>query len=249
MQKIYLLWESEEMGRAIFQQRSGILGVAVAGACGVISAEQLIGLGELAKKIKVHGMKMTTRQTIVFLINSEDIDSFKQEIENLKLIMGVFGNVVRNVKGCAGNNDLCPRSLGDAYGLGVEIQNRFMNQSAPKDFKISTAGCVRSCTDPYCADFGVVSTGTDAFSIYIGGRGGSKVPVHGKLILENVSSEGVMEVLDYVLVKYRELGTANERLCKVIDRCGIEPFIPAADTVKIACCEEVDDFMAFLNQN
>lgn len=237
------------MGRAIFRQRSGVLGVAVAGACGVVSAEQLIGLGELAQKIKVHGMKMTTRQTIVFLINEEDLESFRQEIEKIELIMGVFGNVVRSVKGCAGNNDLCPRSLGDAYGLGVKIQNKFMNQPVPKDFKISTAGCVRSCTDPYCADFGVISTGTDSYSIYIGGRGGSKVPVHGKKILEDISSEGVMEVLDYVLVTYRKLGKTDERLCKVIERCGIEAFIPATDTVKTACNEELDDFMAFLQQN
>lgn len=237
------------MGRAIFRQRSGVLGVAVAGACGVVSAEQLIGLGELAKKITVHGMKLTTRQTIVFLINSEDLDSFRQEIEQLKLIMGVFGNVVRSVKGCAGNQDLCPRSLGDAHGLGVKIQQRFMNQPVPKDFKISTAGCIRSCTDPYCADFGVISTGSDSFNIYIGGRGGSKVPVHGKLILENVSSEGVVEVLDYILVKYRELGNVDERLCKVIERCGLANFIPTTDTVKTACSEELDDFMAFLNQN
>ena len=70
-----------------------------------------------------------------------------------------------------------------------------------------------------------------------------------KLILENVSSEGVMEVLDYVLVKYRELGKSDERLCKVIARCGIEQFIPSSDTIKRVGCEELDDFMTFLNQN
>ena len=54
------------MGHAIFEQRSGILGVAVASACGVVSSNQLIGMGEIAKKISVHGIKMTSRQTIVF---------------------------------------------------------------------------------------------------------------------------------------------------------------------------------------
>jgi len=236
----------EEMGHAIFEQRSGILGVAVASACGVVSSNQLIGMGEIAKKISVHGIKMTSRQTIVFLINREDLDEFRAEIEKIGLQIGVFGKVVRNVKGCAGNDTLCQRALGDAYGLGVTLQKQFMNQPVPKDFKISTAGCVRACTDPYCADFGVIAKGKDTFSIYLGGRGGSSKPVHGQLILEGISSKGVGEVLDYVLTKYRETALSDERLCKTIERCGIDAFIPAISTVQKACTEELDDFLAFM---
>lgn len=237
------------MGHAIFQQRSGILGVAVASACGVVSSEQLIKMGELAKRIPVHGIKMTTRQTIVFLINSEDLEVFRAEIQQMGLTLGVFGNVVRNVKGCAGTKALCPRSLGDAYDLGVKLQEQFMNEPTPKDFKISTAGCVRACTDPYCADFGVIATGQDAFSIYVGGRGGSKVPAHGKLILQEVSAEGVPQVLEYIIQKYREFAMQDERLCKTIARCGIDKFVPPAGTYAVTCTAEADDFLAFLNQS
>jgi len=139
------------MGHAIFEQRSGILGVAVVAPCGVIAAEQLRGLGELTKTITVHGMKMTTRQTLVFLINGGELERFEQEIAKIGLKIGVFGNIVRNVKGCAGNDQLCQRSFGDAFALGAKIQDQFMNQPVPKDFKISTAGCIRGCTDPYCS--------------------------------------------------------------------------------------------------
>jgi dissimilatory sulfite reductase (desulfoviridin) alpha/beta subunit len=232
------------MGRAIFEQRSGILGVAVVGQCGVISAEQLAGLGELTKKLTIHGMKLTTRQTIVFLINRDELDDFRKEIEQLGLKIGVFGNIVRNVKGCAGNDQLCPRSFGDAFGLGVKIQEKFMNQPTPKDFKISTAGCVRGCTDPQCADFGVIAVGSDSFDIYIGGRGGSKIPRHGERILTSVSTEQVLEALDYVLDKYRQLGMTDERLCRVIDRCGIEKFVPQFNV--IAPQSAADDFSMFL---
>lgn len=234
------------MGHAIFEQRSGILGVAIAGDCGVVSSEQLIQLGEIAKKMQVHGIKMTARQTVVFLINSEDLEKFQDEIKKTGLRIGVFGNVVRSVKGCAGSDALCVHARGDAYGLGVSLQNRFMNEPVPKDFKISTAGCVRACTDPYCADFGVIATGKDTFSIYLGGRGGSKKPAHGKLILEEISSEGVAEVLEYVLTKYREIAKPSERLCKTIERYGIDGFIPSMDTVKRASSEELNDFLDFM---
>lgn len=236
------------MGHAIFEQRSGILGVAVVAACGVISAEQLAGLGELPKKVSVQGMKLTTRQTLIFLINEADLAVFQQEIQKIGLQIGVFGNIVRNVKGCAGSDQWCQRSFGDAFGLGVRIQEQFMNQPVPKDFKISTAGCSRGCTDPYCADFGIIAVGADRFDIYLGGRGGSKVPRHGKRILENISADQVLQVLDYVLEKYRQLGQENERLCRVIDRCGIDSFIPSSEVYigETGQPEELDDFSAFL---
>lgn len=153
-------------------------------------------------KIQVHGIKMTSRQTIVFLINSEDLEKFKTEVKKTGLSLGVFGNVVRNVKGCAGNDDLCMRALDDAHGLGVNLQTKFMNQPVPKDFKISTAGCVRSCTDPYCADFGVIAIGKDTFSIYLGGRGGSKKLVHLQIFKRSFSTKR----------KGRGLGTYSMKL-------------------------------------
>ncbi|HWR55286.1 MAG TPA: hypothetical protein VN462_02155, partial [Negativicutes bacterium] len=240
--------EWKVVGHAIFEQRSGILGVAVVTACGVIRPEQLAGLGELPKKVSVLGMKLTTRQTLIFLINEADLTVFQQEIQKIGLQIGVFGNIVRNVKGCAGSDQWCQRSFGDAFGLGVRIQEQFMNQPAPKDFKISTAGCPRGCTDPYCADFGVIAVGADRFDIYLGGRGGSKVPRHGQRILEQISGEQVMKVLDFVLQKYRQFGEENERLCRVIDRCGIDSFIPAPDVYidEHSQPEELDDFSAFL---
>lgn len=237
------------MGHAIFEQRSGVLGVAVASPCGVVTADQLIGLGKLAEKITVHGMKLTTRQTVVFLIDKENLDQFKEAIEDLGLKIGVFGSVVRNVKGCAGSASLCQRSIGDAFGLGVSLQERFMNQPAPKDFKISTAGCVRACTDPYCADFGVIAVGPDCYDVYIGGRGGSRVPRHAERILERVATEKVAEVLEYVLERYRELGKPDERLCRTIDRVGVDKFVPPPAVYQTeAAATLADDFADFLAQ-
>jgi dissimilatory sulfite reductase (desulfoviridin) alpha/beta subunit len=235
------------MGHAIFEQRSGILGVAVVAPCGVISSDQLVKLGDLSRKLPVHGMKLTTRQTLVFLINREDLDQFSSEIEQAGLRIGVFGNIVRNVKGCSGSDSLCKRSQGNAFALGGRIQERFMNQPTPKDFKISTAGCVRGCTDPYCADFGAVAVGVDRFDVYVGGRGGSKVPRHGQCIVEGISAEKVLVALEYVLNKYRELGNPDERLCRVIDRCGTAEFVPPPEVLGNDSEPAVDDFSAFLD--
>ena len=214
----------KKVGHAIFHQRSNILGVTVVSDCGILSTQQIIEIGKLTERIKIHNIKLTTRQTILFFIDSEDLSLLKDAIEAIGLSIGVFGNVVRNVKGCSGRRDLCKHSLGDAFGLGLQIQKSFMNQPTPKDFKISTAGCNRACTDPYCADFGVIAVGEELFNVYIGGRGGSLVPTHGIIIAKKVPAEEVIDLLDYLLVKYRELAESDERLCETIQRCGLKRF-------------------------
>lgn len=231
---------------AVFRQKNGLEALVLAGGCGVITGEQLFKLSTYLYAIDCPAVKMTTRQTLVVLIPQEKIQGVVERAEEIGLVVGKFGNIIRNVKGCAGGDGLCRRALGDALGLGIEIQKRYFGQKVPKDFKISTAGCARSCTDPQCADFGVVATGKDTFDVFIGGRGGSPNPIQGKLIKRNISQEDVFKVLDFVLSQYRAKAEANERLCLTIARVGLESFIPGDDVVAPKKAEIDQDFAAFL---
>ncbi|MBS3900855.1 MAG: nitrite reductase [Dethiobacter sp.] len=238
------------MGKAIFRQRCGVLGVGIVSECGVVTPQQLIGLGLLAEKTGAHGCKMTTRQTLVMLIPEEMLAALEAGVTELGLRIGVFGNVVRNVKGCPGHEDFCPRTVGDAYSLGVKLQKRFMNESVPKDFKISTAGCHRSCTDPLCADFGVIARARDDFDIFIGGRGGGRKPRHGQPLLQGMTAETVEIVLAYLLDRYREVGEAGERIYATIDRVGLSYFRPPLSLYQ-HLLEKDDanaDFLAFAGE-
>lgn len=236
------------MGKAIFKQNSGILGIAVAGQCGVVTPSQLKTLGELAENLGSPGLKFTTRQTIVFLVAEEHLVKAEEAIEALGLKIGAFGEQIRNVKGCCGHPNFCNRFTADALGLGIEIQEKYMGQPVPKDFKISTAGCGRGCTDPYCADFGATGAGKDSFDIYIGGRGGSPKPAHGRKIAAKVPKEKVFDVLDFVLEKYRQHGQNHERLCKTIERVGWEEFnLPGGFFEEKGI--ENNDFLEFLKAN
>lgn len=235
------------MGDAIFKQKNGVLGVGIVAPCGIVTPEQLIGLGKLSIQVGSLGSKFTTRQTVLFLIPEEKLEEFRQGVTDLGLKIGSFGEVVRNVKSCAGGEEFCLRALTDVFSLAASIQEKFMDQPVPHDFKISVAGCHRGCTDPLCADFGVIATGTDKYSIYLGGRGGSRKPVHAEKIVEEVTAAGVEAVLEYVLEKYRALGMPKERLCKTIVREGLAPFIPGAELLnRYRPVEEENDFLAFL---
>lgn len=238
----------DTLGKAIFKQNLGILGVAVAAQCGVVTAEQLKALGELAEEVEAAGIKFTTRQTLVILIPEDKLKRVEEAVAAMGLRIGNFGSVIRNIKGCCGHPNFCNRYLADALTLGIELQEKYMDQPVPKDFKISTAGCGRGCTDPYCADFGVVGVANNLFDIYIGGRGGSKKPTHGERIAERVSKEKVFEILDYILAKYREHGLKNERLCNTIKRVGSEAFSLPKNLTKSEDIIE-NDFLAFLEAN
>lgn len=214
------------MGQAIFKQRNGLVAVNVVGACGVFSPEQFLGLAEAAKSTEVQAIKLTSRQSVVLLIGESKLPAFTEKISNLGLRISPYENSIRCVKACAGNTDLCPRAIANALNLGIELQEKYIGQTVPKDFKIAVTGCPRGCTDPYCADFGLVACGKDAYHVAIGGRGGSANPEHGVVIIEKVFADKIPAVLDHVLSQYRKLAQPGEKLCKTISRVGIQNFIP-----------------------
>lgn len=233
------------MGQAIFKQRNGLVAVDVVGACGVFSPEQFLGLAGAAKSRGVQVIKLTSRQSVVLLLGESELPAFTEKVSDLGLRISPFGNSIRCVKACAGNSDLCPRALTNALNLGIELQEKYIGQTVPKDFKIAVAGCPRGCTDPYCADFGLVAFGKDSYHVAIGGRGGSANPEHGAVILEKISADKIPAILDYVLAQYRELALPGEKLCKTISRAGIQRFIPplSQDGLEEEHDEEFSNFL------
>lgn len=236
------------MGQGIFQQqRNGLFAVNISSPGGVLSVDQLAGLAKIAAELGVWRIKCGTRQTLIVLLEEDKIANLIEAVKKLGLKVSPFGSTVRSVKACAGGDGLCPRMLGNALALGIKIEENYLGQPTPKDFKISTAGCSRGCTEPYCADFGVVATGKDMFNIIIGGRGSTNRPIHGGVIAEDVHSDKVLNVLDFVLEKYRQLGQPHERLCNTISRIGLKEFTPPAEIYVSEAATGVDeDFANFL---
>jgi len=236
------------MGDAVFLQRNGTYALVIAGKCGIFGIVELIELLKYLREIGAEAVKLTTRQTLILLVKEEHLESVRSKVEELGLKVGEYGNIVRSVKGCVGS--LCSRSVCDAHELGVEIQDRYMGQPVPKDFKIAVSGCLRGCTDPYCADFGLIGVGGERYDVVIGGRGGSRNPVPGRVIIEGISRGAVFAVLDYVLEKYRELAQPHERLVKTIERVGIEKLMPPESVVSREGSGDFGveaEFLEFLN--
>ncbi|MCL6611502.1 MAG: nitrite reductase [Peptococcaceae bacterium] len=215
------------MGVGIFSQRNGMVAVDIVASCGVMTPGQISGLARAAEELGVFRFKLTSRQTMVAVVGADRAEELVNALPALGLKVSPYGNVVRAVKACAGSGALCPRSVGEALDLGIEIQEKYLGLEVPKDFKIAVAGCARGCTDPYCADLGVVASGREVFDVAIGGFAGSARPLHGRVIARRISREEVFALIDHVLDRFRALAEPGEKLGRAISRLGLDPFLPA----------------------
>lgn len=233
------------MGDGIFGQRNGMVAVDIVALCGVMTPDQFSGLASIARDCGVFRLKLTTRQTLVAVLEEDRAEKLINALPALGLKVSPYGNVVRTVKACAGNSSLCPRAVGEALDLGIEIQEKYLGVEVPKDFKIAVAGCVRGCTEPYCADLGVVASGRDVFDVAIGGFGGSSMPLHGQIIARKIGREDVFFLIDHVLERFKSLGEPREKLGRTISRLGLEPFLPDRP-MEGKESGPPDDFISFL---
>lgn len=234
------------MGEGIFRQKNGMVAIDIVASCGVMTPDQLFGLARLSEECGVFRIKLTSRQTMVAVLDGNGAGRLVKSLPGLGLKVSPYGNVVRAVKACAGSSALCPRSVGEALELGIEIQDKYIGMEVPKDFKIAVAGCIRGCTDPYCADMGIVATGREVFDVAVGGFGGSSKPIHGEVVARRISRDSVFLLIDHVLDRFRALGEPGEKLGRAIARLGLEPFLPPAGLVKEALQAPPDDFVKFL---
>jgi dissimilatory sulfite reductase (desulfoviridin) alpha/beta subunit len=215
-------------------------------ACGVLTPGQLSGLSRKLEELNAFRVKLTSRQTMVVLLEEDKAGELIEALPDLDLVLSPYGDVVRAVKACPGNSALCPRSTGEALDLGIELQKKYLGRQVPKDFKIAVAGCYRGCVDPHCADFGVVAAGKDAFDVIIGGCGGSAKPLHGKLIARKVTTGAVYSILDHVLDRFSVLAQPGEKLGRAVARLGLEQFIPPDELVNCSVGSADNEFENFL---
>jgi len=225
-----------------------MIAVNIVAACGVFTHEQFAGLGKVAGDCGVFRLKLTTRQTVVAVLDEENVPCLEKGLSELRLSVSPYGGAIRAVKACAGNAALCPRALGDALDLGIEIQEKYLGRKVPKDVKIAVAGCPRGCTDPLCADFGVIARGKNMFDVFLGGRGGTSKPLHGQLLASQVCREDVFKLLEYVLERYTSLAQPKERIAAAMVRLGLKQFLPPVDLLTGNQEQADSEFLAFLDQ-
>nr|WP_319493928.1 NAD(P)/FAD-dependent oxidoreductase [uncultured Desulfobacter sp.] len=205
---------------AILQNDNETYAIAPHIPCGVVTPDMLRKIADVAEKYDAKALKLTgaTRITIVGL-KEEDIDSAWQDLELDK--GAAVGMCIRSVRTCPGTT-FCRLAKQDALGVGMELDKQYHAMELPGKFKMAVSGCRLCCSESWVRDIGLIGE-ADGWTIVIGGNVGMKPRIAQKLV-EGLSTEETMDACKRIVEFYKENAKTGERLGKMIERIGLEPF-------------------------
>ncbi|MEX1143130.1 MAG: nitrite reductase large subunit NirB [Thermoleophilaceae bacterium] len=199
-------------------QRDGTFSVVPRIRGGVTSPDELRRIADVADRYQVPMVKVTGGQRIDLLgVRKEQLPAIWDE---LGMPSGhAYAKAVRTVKTCVGT-DFCRFGLGDAIGLGIELERRMEGLYTPHKVKSAVAGCPRNCSEAYVKDIGLVAV-EGGWEIYVGGAAGSTVR-KGDLLDRVDRQDDALRLSLAFLQHYREHADYLERTYAFVERAGID---------------------------
>lgn len=175
-------------------------------------------IADVAEKHGAQALKLTSAQRIAIVGIEED--KIDEVWDDLGMDKGhAVGLCVRSVKICPATH-FCKRAQQDAVAIGLELDKKYHGMQLPSKFKMGVSGCLNSCSESAVKDLGIIGT-SKGFTVLIGGNAGVK-PRIADVLLENVPAESLLELVDKVVLYYKENAKNYERMGNMIQRLGLE---------------------------
>jgi dissimilatory sulfite reductase (desulfoviridin) alpha/beta subunit len=191
---------------------------------GRVTADTLRALADAAETYGDGHAVFTTRLTVEIPgIAYEKIEPFMAAVEEQGLEHGGTGPKVRPVVCCKGST--CQYGLIDTYSISERIHERFYkgyhSVILPHKFKIAVGGCPNNCVKPTLNDVGVMGW-KGGCKVFLGGRWGKKYSIGQALPRIYDTGDELMELIEKVILFYKENGKPGERFALTIDRMGFD---------------------------
>lgn len=185
---------------------------------GVTDADQLIRLGEVAKKYDIPLVKITGAQRIgLYGVKKEELPQIWDDLDMRSA--SAYGKKTRSVKSCVGKA-FCRFGTQYTTKLGIRLEKTFEYIDTPHKFKMGVSGCPRSCVESGVKDFGIIGV-ENGFQIYVGGNGGTDV-VAAELLTTVETEDEVVKLCGAYMQYYRETGIYAERTAPWLARLGFD---------------------------
>lgn len=186
---------------------------------GVTSADELIRLGQVAKRYDVPMVKITGGQRIDLLgVRKEDLPGIWRELD---MPSGyAYTKAFRTCKTCVGT-DFCRFGTNDSTGLGIAIEKRFQGIEFPAKVKMAVSGCPRNCAESTVKDVGIIASEGGEWEIVIGGAAGASVRKADVLCRADTQEEAI-RITGRFLAYYRRHARYLERTYDFVPRIGLE---------------------------
>lgn len=205
---------------AILQRDKETYAIAPHVPGGVVSADLLRKIADVAEKYDVKAVKITGATRIAIIgIKEADIDAVW---EDLKLDKGAaVGLCIRSIRTCPGDT-YCRIGQQDALGMGLKLDNMYHGMELPGKFKMAVSGCHLSCSESWVRDVGLIGK-KEGWTLTIGGNVGAE-PRIGDELISGLDDDGATSAVEAVVNYYKVNAKKGERLGKMIDRVGLTPF-------------------------
>jgi nitrite reductase (NADH) large subunit len=186
---------------------------------GVTSADELIRIGQVAKKHEARMVKITGGQRIDLLgIGKEKLPEVWRD---LGMPSGyAYTKAFRTCKTCVGS-EFCRYGTNDSTALGIAIEKRFQGFEFPAKVKLAVSGCPRNCAESTVKDVGVIATEGGEWEVSVGGAAGASVRKTDVLCRVRTQDEA-LRVIGRFLIYYRDHAKWTERTYDFVPRIGIE---------------------------
>lgn len=210
---------------------------------GRLTAEQLLGIAELAQKYSRGIGEVTDRQDIqLHWVEAEDALEIFQRMDELGFTTDMCGQGFTGARyGDVRNIVCCPVSgiekgeLIDVYPLVKKLTDFFTgNRDLPRKFKIAISGCGSDCARVEVNDLGLVAVEKDGeigFTMTVGGGVGASLP--GPKLAEPtyafIKPEDAFDMVVASVEIHRDHGNreskAKARFKRLIDEWGVKKFL------------------------
>jgi nitrite reductase (NADH) large subunit len=186
---------------------------------GVTTADDLIKIGNVAKKYSVPTVKLTGGQRIDLLgVKKEDLPAMWRD---LGMVSGyAYTKAFRTCKTCVGS-EWCRFGTNDSTALGIAIEKKFQGIETPAKVKMAVSGCPRNCAEATTKDVGIIATEGGEWEIFIGGACGVSVR-KGDVLCRVKSQEEALQITARFMQYYQEQGKYLERTYDFVPRIGLE---------------------------
>lgn len=123
---------------------------------GNLTPEQLIAIGEIAKKYGQGKVHLTSRQGVqIPYVKYESLGEITEELKKIGTPPGSCGPRVRNISSCVGLPE-CSYANINTRELVEKIDKRYFGRDLPTKIKIAVTGCPNSCAKPQLNDIGIM---------------------------------------------------------------------------------------------
>jgi len=181
-------------------QRDGTYSVVPRVPAGEITPDQLIALGQVAKRYSLYS-KITGGQRVdLFGARLEQLPDIWRDLIAAGFESGhAYGKALRTVKSCVGET-WCRYGVQDSVGLASRVEHRYKGLRSPHKLKSAVSGCARECAEAQSKDFGIIAT-EKGWNLYVCGNGGMK-PQHAQLLASDLDEATLVKYIDRFLMFY-----------------------------------------------